>query len=51
MQWSLFFLCFVEILGVDKYVHVYKYLTSAQDEFMFTATAIVHEGVRGNGET
>lgn len=31
MQWSLFFLCFVEIMSVDKYVNVYKYVTSAQD--------------------
>lgn len=38
MQWSLFFLCFVGILSADKYVNVYKYVTSAQDESMFTAT-------------
>lgn len=28
MLWNLFFLCFVEILSVDKNVNVYKYVTS-----------------------
>lgn len=44
MRWNLFFLCFVEISSVDKYVNVYKYVTSivqvVKRKEMFTATSV-----------